>query len=166
MAASFGWAIWVCLLFVAFAANAAEESLRLLLRDEQGAPVFSIPVADGDMFAITYTHSVAKTPVTDYFLIKDAAIWLDRTVYQDFGAGLPHTPEHGQQLRQKDGKLILSGYNKKLGSFDLRVGRTAGHQLILFSDQGQKPAVEKVVTLDSLARGGAIINFSVVRQDH
>lgn len=157
-------AIWVCLLLFASAAWADSEHegrLRLLLRDSAGATLFAIPVQEGDIFAITYTHSVAQTPVTDYFLIKEKAIWLEGSVYHDFGAGLPHTPEHGQQLRQEQGRLIMSGYNKRLGSFDLRVGRVAGHELVIFTGHDRNLAVDKVLPLDSLAPGGGVINFSI-----
>lgn len=170
MAASLarGCAIWVCLLFAAFTAipsqtaqTAQKESLHLVLRDAGGAALYSAPVLDGSLFAITYTHSVAQTPVTDYFLVKDKAIWLEGSVYHDFGAGLPHSPEHGQKLRQEHGRLIMSGYDRRLGSFDLRVGRVAGHELILFKGHDKDLAVTKTVPLGALVPGGGVINFSI-----
>ena len=57
------------------------------------------PVRRGkDWVRIRYIHSVAKSPVEDWFRVSQQTIFLERTVYQDFGAGLPHTPgpvDHG-----------------------------------------------------------------------
>ena len=134
----------------------ASPALRLVLEDAAGATLYSTPVENGTEFAIRYTHSVALTPVTDYFFIRDNSIWLDRTEYQDFGAGLPHTPEHGQKMRASHGMLTLSGYNRELGSFQLRVGRIANHILLIKS--GNK---WHEVPLDSLTAPGSAITFAV-----
>lgn len=136
---------------------------ELVLRNGHDQPVFSHPVADGDTFAITYTHSVAQTPVTDYFTIKKHEIWLDRTVYHDFGAGLPHSPEKGQKMTHANGQLIISGYNRRLPDFELRVGRVANHQLIIFAGKsaGKKPEKLATISLSTLTSPGQTLKFAV-----
>lgn len=89
------------------------------------------PLGEGGGFAIRYTHSVALTPVEDHFVIRDGVIHLDKTVYQDFGAGLPSAPEGGQRMTTGDGRIVMSGYARPLPTFDVRVGRVAGHTLLL-----------------------------------
>lgn len=139
----------------------AKDNLELVLEDAAGGRLYAAPVHNGSQFAIRYTHSVALTPVTDYFFIRDNAIWLDRTEYQDFGAGLPHTPEHGQKMRTEHGMLSISGYERKLGSFQLRVGRVANHALLLKSG---KKWIE--IPLNSISVPGSAITFTVSPLNH
>lgn len=138
------------------------KDLVLMLTNENGAPLLTIPVRNGNRFAIRYIHSVAKTPVTDFFIVRDDAIWLDSTVYHDFGAGLPHNTEPGQTMRLHNGELTISGYNRKLQQFTLRVGRIANHTLLIFKDSANENVAEEI-RLDSLATPGAAINFVVER---
>lgn len=150
-----------CLFFACVAL--AESQLLLTLENPQGETLYSAPVKEGSVFGIRYVHSVAQSPVTDYFVIKDGGIWLDRTVYEDFGAGLPHAPEEGQIMRQGNGKISISGYNRKLGSFQLRVGRVANHILILMP--GLPPDASgphwRELPLDKIAKPGSAITFAV-----
>lgn len=146
-----------CLLFLAIPARA---ELVLSLENDEGDAVFSMPVKEGTLFGIRYIHSVAQTPVTDYFKIKDASIWLDRTVYSDFGAGLPHNPEDGQVFSHHNGQLVLSGFNRKLGSFQLRVGRVAEHMLLVLPGRGTKKGPREI-PLARLAEPGSTLTFAV-----
>lgn len=136
---------------------------RLVLKDADGTVLYSCPMRNGASFAIQYTHSVAQTPVTDYFKIKNNEIWLERTIYQDFGAGLPHEPNKGQTLTRKHGQLILDGYNQRLSQFTLRIGRVAGHKLLIFrpSASTDEELVEVAIPLNELAPPGSGITFQV-----
>lgn len=154
----------VCFFAFVSATSVMAQSLALTITNEAGARLMAIPVLDGSRFAIRYTHSVAKTPVTDFFAIKENAIWLDKTVYHDFGAGLPHNPEPGQTMAQRDGELIISGYNRKLPQFALRVGRVANHVLLIFKDSSNENVAEEI-RLDTLAPPGSALSFAVARTD-
>ena len=127
---------------------------ELCVRDADGAVVGAWPMREGQGFAIRYTHSVALTPVEDHFLIRGGVIRLDRTIYQDFGAGLPSAPEPGQSMSAGQGRIVMSGYDRPLPSFDVRVGRVAGHTLLLDRDCGAGE-----VPLANLAAPGSALTF-------
>lgn len=146
----------LCFLFCA-KAGFASENLLLTLKDRDGKELYCVPAQNGSEFAIRYTHSVALTPVTDYFVIRDNAIWLDKTEYEDFGAGLPHAPEDGQIMHTEKGKISISGYKKRLDSFQLRVGRVAGHQLLVKIGNESR-----TVPLEKISEPGSAITFSIV----
>lgn len=141
----------------AFAAQGA--SGELCVRDAGGALAGAWPLGEGEGFAIRYTHSVALTPVEDYFVIRGGVIYLDRTVYQDFGAGLPSAPEPGQQMSAGKGRLVMSGYDRPLKTFDVRVGRVAGHTLLLPDGAGGGE-----VPFTELAPGGSALTFTYAPQ--
>ena len=88
----------LCTLLWAGAARAASPDGAdgdLVLKNADGAVLFSCPAREGLSFGIRYIHSVAKSPVEDWFRVSQQTIFLEKTVYQDFGAGLPHTSGAG-----------------------------------------------------------------------
>ena len=113
---------------------------------------------DGSEFAIRYRHSVALSPVEDWFSVSGGCIYLEKTVYQDFGAGLPHQPGPGQRMYTENGKVVISGYHMALPSFDVRVGRVANHTLLLPEEGGG----QKEIPLNSLLEPGQAITLTVV----
>lgn len=158
----------LCLVLIVFflpwaiaASYAAPSRNELVLLNDKGDVLFSAPIAGDLPFAIRYIHSVAKTPVTDFFFIKNGEIYLESTVYSDFGAGLPTSPEEGQTMKTEGGEIIISGIDRRLGDFVLRVGRVAHHTLLLFepvnSDEFQ---IMAEVPLDKLAPPGSPVTFA------
>ncbi len=83
-----------------------------------------------NIFILQYIHSVALSPVEDYFKICNDKIVLDKTIYKDFGAGLPHMPVGNQKMTVNNGQVEITGYNMEFNSFDVRVGRVAKHKFI------------------------------------
>ena len=89
-------------------------------------------MAVGDEFSITFIHSVNKSPVTDYFEIREDGIYGVKTVYYGFGAGVPTGLEEGQTLTYgEDGSMIISGFDLKMDSLIYRVGTVSDHILTL-----------------------------------
>lgn len=146
-------------LSLVYAAGQDREQACLALRDSRGNTLFSSQLADGSQFAIRYIHSVALSPVRDYFIIKNNRIFLDKTVYKDFGAGLPTFPEKGQTMRAQNGKVIIEGFNRDVTGFALRVGRIANHTLLLFPEKEGEAMLE--MPLSSLSPAGGALIFSV-----
>lgn len=138
--------------------NMAEQSYALVLRNEAGQVLLSRSLDPVTGFAIRYTHSVARTPVTDYFIPENGKIRLVKTEYQDFGAGLPHNPEAGQKMYMENGKLVIDGYQSRFNKIDVRVGRIARHRLIFFDRD--KNILEEI-PLSSLSLPGSAITFEV-----
>ena len=126
-----------------FSSVQAQDVQRLVLRDSSGRELFSRPAPDGSEFAIRYRHSVALSPVEDWFSVSGGCIYLEKTVYQDFGAGLPHQPGPGQRMYTENGKVVISGYHMALPSFDVRVGRVANHTLLLPEEGGGQMAIRR-----------------------
>lgn len=135
----------------------------LCLKNSTGQVLFSIPVKNGQYFIIQYIHSVALSPVEDYFKICNDKILLDKTVYKDFGAGLPHMPVGDQKMTVNNGQMEITGYNMEFGSFDVRVGRVAKHKFILLKPDTSDIQRNKLVDipLDYLSEPGSAITFSI-----
>jgi Domain of unknown function (DUF1850). len=137
----------------------------LYLKNSTGQILFSIPVKNDQYFILQYIHSVALSPVEDYFKICNDKIVLDKTIYKDFGAGLPHMPVGNQKMTVNNGQVEITGYNMEFNSFDVRVGRVAKHKFILL-----KPATSNIqgnqlvdIPLDYLSKPGSAVTFSIVK---
>ena len=104
-----------------FSSVQAQDMQRLVLRDSSGRELFSRPAPDGSAFAIRYRHSVALSPVEDWFSVSGGCIYLEKTVYQDFGAGLPHQPGPGQRMYTENGKKLITSAGLGSHTINLRI---------------------------------------------
>ncbi len=136
----------------------AQDKYLLALVNDNGKILFKQAIRNNDQFAIRFTHSVAKTPVTDYFMIRDGKIFLDKTIYHDFGAGLPHAPEDGQKMKAEHGEISITGFNREIPDLEVRVGRIANHKLLLF----QKSGKTREIPLKKLSKPGSVIIFKII----
>lgn len=117
---------------------------RLILEDPSEETEYAAyEVSVGDIFSIEFVHSVNKSPVIDYFEIREDGIYGIRTVYYGFGAGVPTDLEEGQELSfGEDGSMIISGFERKMSSLIYRVGTVSDHILTL--EDGTKISLRKL----------------------
>ena len=87
-------------------------------------------------FSITFIHSVNKSPVTDVYIAKDDEIYLDRTLYYGFGAGVPTTISEGQHFAYgENGEKNISGYDMYIPDLIYVVGTVSDHVLAIGEDE-------------------------------
>ncbi len=79
-------------------------------------------------FVISYTHSVNKGLVRDYYIIKDKNIILSKTRFASYGAGIPE-PEETQKFIITDDYIEIDDINKKIDNLYLFVGTVANHTI-------------------------------------
>ena len=92
--------------------------------------VSEAPVKEGDIFSITFVHSVNQSPVTDEFLVLEEGFKSHRTLFTSFGAGMETGTEEGQVLTyEEDGTMVLSGFQNHYERFQLIVGTVSDHML-------------------------------------
>lgn len=93
-------------------------------------------VAEGDEFSIGFIHSVNKSPLTDVYEIKDHKIYVIRTIYYGFGAGVQTEIEDGQTLTfGEDGEMIVSGFNQEMSHLSYIVGTVSDHILTIHGQE-------------------------------
>lgn len=127
-----GWlAVVPCVFLALWVWNSQWAAPWLTVRNPAGLLMFSVPLPAGQEFGIRFRHSVALSPVEEWFTAEEGLLALKRAVYQDFGAGLPHMAEAGQSMTFVDGRIVLTGFTLKLAQMEVRVGRVAGHELLL-----------------------------------
>lgn len=139
----------------------AQRGYVLLVRDARGRTVYSVPLPQGTEFGIRYIHSVALSPVEEWFsATNDGRLSLDHVIYQDFGAGLPHAPEPGQRMIFRNGHMEIFGHALRLPALEVRVGRVAGHELLPPKQERDKEKTPGL-PLKAWAPPGATLTFSL-----
>ena len=112
------------------------------------------PVHASDTFSIGFVHSVNKSPVTDYYEIRPDGIYVVKTVYYGFGAGVQTELEEGQKLEYgDDGSMIITGFDKRIDDLVYFVGTVSDHTLTL--EDGTE------ISLRTLCGRNAKVRFSL-----
>ena len=102
----------------------------ILKNGDTGEVIRLFPIQEGDEFSITFVHSVNKSPVTDVYQITRDGIYVVRTIYYAFGAGVQSELEEGQSFEYgEDGAMIVSGFNRRLDPLSYIVGTVSDHTL-------------------------------------
>lgn len=87
-------------------------------------------VSEGDEFSVMFIHSVNQYPLTDVYQIRDHKIYVIRTIYNNFGAGVQTEIEEGQTLEiGENGEMIVSGFNREMPYLSYIVGTVSDHIL-------------------------------------
>ncbi|MEI0530369.1 DUF1850 domain-containing protein [Brachyspira pilosicoli] len=80
-------------------------------------------------FIISYTHSVNKGRVRDYYIIDDKYnIILSKTTFVSYGAGIAE-PENNENIIIRDDYIEINSINRVIKDFYLFVGIIAEHSI-------------------------------------
>lgn len=84
-------------------------------------------------FIISYTHSVNKGRVRDYFRCSgDGELTVEKTAFVSYGAGIPEPGEtEGAVFSQAEEGYSVSNLNRAVGELFMAVGTVADHSLII-----------------------------------
>ncbi len=118
-------------LAAAFFAPHPDSEFHLYVVDaKNGRMYFSCPIAEGDIFTLEYTHSVHKTPVTDYFVVENQkTMRLYQTAFATFGAGMPYTASG--IIEYRDDAFIFPVVDRQFHRIQLHAVPMAEHRLAL-----------------------------------
>ena len=93
-------------------------------------------VSEGDEFSVTFIHSVNQYPLTDVYEIRDSKIYVVRTIYNNFGAGVQTEIEDGQTLEiNENGEMVVYGFNMEMPWLSYIVGTVSDHTLTLHGEE-------------------------------
>lgn len=117
---------------VMFCLNSCEDKgdELVLCYSENDEVIETFFVEEGDEFSVEFIHSVNKSPVKDVYVIREGKIFVDRTIYSTFGAGVQTEILEGQTLSyDEQGNMIVSGFNMEFPKVECIVGTVYDHVL-------------------------------------
>ncbi len=135
-----------------------QKRTYLLAHNADAKEIYATHLPTEGRFCIKFTHSVALSPVEEWYRAENEHIVLTSTVYEDFGAGLPHDTAPGQHMFVEDGKVHITGFTLSLRDLQVRVGRIANHELIV--ERNKEQALE-LIPLSFFALQGKTVIFSI-----
>ena len=126
----------------------------LVLRNGDTTEEFArFRVSEGDEFSVRFIHSVNQYPLTDVYEIRDSKIYVVRTIYNNFGAGVQTEIEEGQTLEiNENGEMVVSGFNLEMPWLSYIVGTVSDHTLTLHG---------KEISLRELCGRNSKVAFSI-----
>lgn len=110
---------------------------NLYLIDTSNNKTLGIYQFDNDYkFSVEFIHSVNKSPVIDYYEYKNNNIYVTKTIYYNFGAGVETELENNEKLSYGDnGEMIISNIDKIINPLIYVVGSVYDHILYINNDK-------------------------------
>ncbi|MCK8828385.1 DUF1850 domain-containing protein [Natroniella acetigena] len=109
------------------------EDELLVIKDGAGNIRWEVVSHDGFEFAIGYLHSVAGTPVWEFFQVEDGQLYLVATEYQSYGAGLPFSDKNNHSIQ--DDKFKIEEIDQRLDSISLLIGNETEHKFLIENEE-------------------------------
>jgi hypothetical protein len=140
--------------FVIFAASWFITAPHLVV-SRDGERILSFPAAENKEFSIEFIHSVNKSPVTEFFEIRNGAITLTAAEFTDFGAGMPvYAQENQTMFRTPEGSIRIENFNRTITELNYIVGYTyhvlhVNNQHFALNDPG-RPGTHIKITVQEL----------------
>lgn len=138
-----GLVVTAAVVGIAVGAGAVEEQ-ALVVEDDGGEELLSVPVEENTTVTVAYTHSVEKTPVRDVYAVQDSDLVMTRMEFESFGAGLPSTAD---VERGDDGSFVYHPPNQRTEELVVATSPVAGHELVVDGER---------YNLVELADGGSV----------
>jgi len=122
-------AVGVVLLVVGSASAVPADRVLAVEDAETGERYLTVPVSDGTVVAIEYTHSVEKTRVYDEYTVRGDRLEMTRMEFESYGWGLPSDAD----VTRENGTFVYDppgNYSR----VTVAPGATAGHNLHVGSE--------------------------------
>ncbi|ADH97973.1 DUF1850 domain-containing protein [Salisediminibacterium selenitireducens] len=119
-------------------ANETGEVMVVLESEREGQVFFERPVSAGDIYELSWIHSVEKTPWAERYAVTDGdAFLLERTEFASYGAGVPH---EANEVRTENGMIIYDGINTLHDDLRWIHSHQAEHALYINGEQAFPPS--------------------------
>ncbi|MDZ5712975.1 DUF1850 domain-containing protein [Jeotgalibacillus haloalkalitolerans] len=122
---------------------------------QSGELISYIPVSDQKDFHLSYTHSIHKSEVIDFYEItKENEIRQVALEYEDMAIGMPSNAMYeGEEFVEKDGKYRIEHMNRLFPSINLHTSQVVVSHVFHYHD--------KDYALDDYIEPGTFITISI-----
>ena len=107
------------------------ENHSLIIYNNKDEKIITYPLKTGDYFSIEFIHSVNQSPVIEYYKFDDNNnIYVYKTIYYNFGAGVPTELNGNEELSYgDDGSIIIDHIDKKIDNLTYYLSAIYDHRL-------------------------------------
>lgn len=138
-----------------------------------GEIVYIDDIANVRNFYISFRHSVNRTPVNEFYEIRNNKFFVYKTTFYSYGAGMPeYDPESDQKVTIENGLVQIENINREMDSFTILIGTYADHHFNYGNKSlklsqyvpSQNPAKLRVKSVSILELMKFGLKYSPVRQ--
>ena len=131
------------------------NQLILAIIPDNGQEQHCFKTSIGDTWYIEFIHSVQKTPLQEYFLVRGKNdLLLEKTIYQSMGVGLPFMASEGKLKTTGDGHFVLE-MHREYQTLKLRTGLEACPKIYFDGN---------VLPIYNLYEPGTLVEIKVVKR--
>ena len=131
------------------------NQLILAIIPDNGQEQHCFKTSIGDTWYIEFIHSVQKTPVQEYFLVRGKNdLLLEKTIYQSMGVGLPFMASEGKLKTTGDGHFLLE-MHREYQTLKLRTGLEACPKIYFGGN---------ILPIYNLYEPGTLVEIKVVKR--
>lgn len=114
-----------------------ENKKLIIYNNTTDSEIAKLPINAKDFFSIEFIHSVNKSPVIDYYRFNEKnEIYVYKTVYYNYGAGVETELENNETLRYgNDGSMIIENIDKKIDPLIYYLSNIYDHKLKINDDK-------------------------------
>ena len=107
------------------------ENHSLIIYNNEGEKIISYPLKTKEYFSIEFIHSVNKSPVVEYYKFdNNNNIYVYKTIYYNFGAGVPTELNRNEVMSYgEDGSIIIDNIDKKIDNLTYYLSSIYDHIL-------------------------------------
>ncbi|WFF72241.1 DUF1850 domain-containing protein [Proteiniclasticum sp. QWL-01] len=130
-----------------------QETMLVLREQASGWMIAQWPFSEGEIFSLEFVHSVNQSPVIDELTRSGDRLLPVRTIYSGLGAGVQTELGPSETLTyDRDGRMVISGFQTKIESLNLIVGTVSDHTLTLKG---------RTLSLRELCGRNAAVSFTI-----
>ena len=151
-----GFKMVLVVLFIAFSLLFwYGNQLMLTINPDNDQEQYRFTVGTGDTWYIEFMHSVQKTPVQEYFIVRGKNdLLLEKTIYQSMVVGLPFMASEGKLNTTGDGHFVLE-MHREYKTLKLRTGLEACPKIYFGGN---------VLPIYNLYEPGTLVEIKVIKR--
>ena len=107
-----------------------DQSYEVVMMDQETEAIYlSEELEEDGIFSVSYSHSVNKSDVEEYYRLEDGQLTLIKAKYHGFGAGVATEVVDNQVLYYEDGFMVIDQMQVLIPDLVYRVGTVSNHIL-------------------------------------
>lgn len=116
----------ILFLIVLIGKQPQEERIILMVQDTKTkALLYETDITDTKEFSISFTHSVNKSDVEEFYQVQGSNMVLFRAKYKAFGAGVATAIENKQTLHYENDYMVIEGLHQVINPLSYFIGRVS-----------------------------------------
>jgi len=129
------------------------NKMLMISNQKAGTAICTLPINDGEILDVQFTHSVNLSPVIDRYQVCGACLVLQSTIFQTYGAGIPVLEDGlGTSFTQTEAGFEIGGIDLPRTAIPIMLQTVPDHRIFYRKE---------MIHLLDFAASGTVIEITV-----